>query len=299
MDEGSVLATRRPPVEGTAGMDVLGQTLEPRPLKDPALDPLAGQNTEVRGDSLVATQPGRPTMRGDRIDVLPVYEVAGDLDYSVGNIEFAGDVVVRGDVKPGFSIVATGSVVVGGMVEHGTIHAGGDITLQGVVGGGQPGEEDDEERVELHAGEDLMAQYMQNVSARADGEIKVNREIVNCTLSATRVTTSPTGRIVGGNVTATSEISSGSLGSQTGTSTRLSVPTARSDDPIVVRAHEAVYPGVKIHVSGAMLDVEDGLRGASFWQLNGEVVRLDALAGAEDLAQLAREIEEATKHDDG
>ena len=39
-------------------------------------------------------------------------------------------------------------------------------------------------------------------------------------------------------------------------------------------------------------------QGASFWQLNGEVVRLDALATAEDLEQLAREIEEATKDDE-
>ena len=58
-------------------------------MRDQSLESLAGQNTEVRGNELVATSPGRPTERGPRIDVLPVFAVEGDL-FLVFHLMIAG-----------------------------------------------------------------------------------------------------------------------------------------------------------------------------------------------------------------
>ncbi len=300
VDAGAPLARRTPPVMGADGEDVFGEMIEARPVRDPALDEIVGENTEVRGEELVAKISGLPRATGEKINVLIVYEVPGDLDYSVGNIEFAGDVVVRGDMKPGFSIVATGSVTIKGMTERATIRAGGDITVQGVVGGwefdgdreadGEDVEHNDEEH-QLQAGGDLTAQYLNGVAAHAGGEIQVNREIVNCALTATRVTTSSKGRIVGGEVTAQTEISGGSLGSQQGVPTRLNVPAATADGPAVIRASEAVYDGVNVQVGNSALAIDDELKGTSFWQLSGGVVRLDSHADVAALEQFAVETE--------
>ena len=186
VEEGEPLARRTAPVIGTDGEDIFGETIEARAVRDPAIEEIAGENTEVRGDELVAKISGLPRAIGEKINVLLIYEVPGDLDYSVGNIEFAGDVVVGGDMKPGFAIVATGSVTIRGMTERATIRAGGDITVQGVVGtresaggreaDGEDGEHGDETH-ELEAGGDLTAQYLNGVAAKAGGEIQVNREI--------------------------------------------------------------------------------------------------------------------------
>jgi len=37
---------------------------------------------------------------------MPVYEVDGDVDYGVGNINFIGSVVIKGSIRDGFSVVA-------------------------------------------------------------------------------------------------------------------------------------------------------------------------------------------------
>ncbi|MDA1148068.1 MAG: FapA family protein [Chloroflexi bacterium] len=204
---GTVIATREPAVEGLPGVDVYGQSVAPRSIVDPALEPLAGQNTALQGNSLVATNPGRPVRNGERIDLLPSYEVPGDLNYAVGSIEFEGDVTIRGDVKAGFSVLATGSVIVGGLIEHAVIRAGHDITALGVIG------DHDHDNLEgaapvpptLEAGGDIEVQYLHAVVVQAGGEIRVNREIVNCSVRAARVTTSSRARIVGGHVTADTE----------------------------------------------------------------------------------------------
>ena len=289
VEEGTVIATRTPPIEGREGWDIVGNPKPARAVRDQTLDSLAGQNTEVRGDLLLTTSAGRPTERGSRIDVLPVFAVEGDLDYSVGNIDFAGDVTVRGDVKPGFSIKATGSVTVYGMTEHATIHAGGDITLQGAVGKIEADDygEGVEHEPEIVADGNLTANYLHSIAVELLGEATINREMVNCQLMAGSVRMPSKGRIVGGTTVAKMEVECGTLGSQNGVTTHVQLHAKRSDGPAVLRVLEAVHPGVKVNVSGAILDVEDDLKSASFWQLEGEVVRLDGMASVQDLIALA------------
>ena len=291
VEQGAVIATRVPPVEGTPGIDVSGKPIDPRAVTDQSLDALAGQHTEVQGDQLVTINPGRPTRNGERFDVLPSYEVPGDLNYAVGNIEFEGDVLVRGDVKPGFSIDATGSVVVGVVLEQATIRAGGDVSVQGVIGSHEAGVAGDAEDggAAITAGGDIDAQYLHTISVRAEGEVRVNREIVNCTVRASRVLTPPSGRIVGGDVTADFEIGAGSLGSNNGARTQLQIATHRAGEALVVRAWGTAQAGVKLNVRGAILDIEDALPSASFWQLEGDVVRLDGFATLQDIINFAEE----------
>lgn len=134
--EHAALAIRRPPEEGTVGFDVHGQTLPPPTSRDRILDTMLGPGTEIDGDTIVSSFAGRPFFREGRIQVLAVYEVNGDLDFSVGNIDFVGDVIIRGDIKPGYSIHTSGSVTVRGTTEHATIIAGQHIVLTGVLGHG-------------------------------------------------------------------------------------------------------------------------------------------------------------------
>lgn len=59
-----------------------------------------------------------------------MYEVNGNLDMSMGNIDFNGDVNITGSVRSGVTVHAMGSIYVGGFVEGATLIAGKDIVLK-------------------------------------------------------------------------------------------------------------------------------------------------------------------------
>ena len=280
VEAGAVLATRQPPVPGMPGRDVLGRELDPPIVRDEPLSALAGRGTEVQGETLIATEAGRPSLTGNRVEVSPVYEVAGDLDYSVGNIEFSGNVVVRGDVKPGFSIVAGGSVVVHGVTEGASIKAERDITLARVVGGHETA---------LEAGGDLIAQYLHNAAATATGALKVAKEIVNCTIDAERVSMPTNGRVVGGSLNVRVEVDVGTLGSVKAVPTLVVVVSTAS--AAVVRARQAVHAGVSVLIGAASREIEDDMPGASFWNVIGSIVSLRPAADETEPAKLQAEAE--------
>ena len=70
------------------------------------------------------------------VAVQQVAQIAGDVGYETGNIEFQGNVLISGSVNAGFCVGATGDIAIVGSVEAGSqVKAGGDVTVQqGIVG---------------------------------------------------------------------------------------------------------------------------------------------------------------------
>lgn len=69
------------------------------------------------------------------IDIEPVYIVEGNVDFNEGNIVgFVGKVVVKGDVKPKFSVVAEGDIEIHGSVEDATVEStSGNVFVGGSI----------------------------------------------------------------------------------------------------------------------------------------------------------------------
>jgi uncharacterized protein (DUF342 family) len=265
VDAGSVLARRHPPVRGVPGRNLLGQEVPVQNVLDRTLGPMSGRGTEVRGDLLVATRPGQPVFRGVKVEVLPVFEVKGDVNYAVGSIDFNGDVIISGDVDAGFSIRAEGSVTVRGVVDHASITAGYDIITGGIVG---------DEHTSITAGGNLRAQYIHGVTVKVQGTVTVNRELVSCVVEARKVETSPNGRIVGGEVVAREEVSAGTIGSPQAVPTQVTALSGSPKTPAVIRAGRGIHAGTLVRVGHCSLRVVDDLRGSSFWEFNGDISRL-------------------------
>ena len=72
------------------------------------------------------------------LTVAELLHVNKDVDFSVGNIKYTGDVLIGGSVRPGFSIEAEGSIHIKGEVESATVTSrAGQVTIdKGVVGKG-------------------------------------------------------------------------------------------------------------------------------------------------------------------
>lgn len=126
------------PTEGEPGRTVLDTEI---PAKAGQSVPLPkGRNTEISEDGtlLLASIAGDVEFTGRSFQVKPVLEIPGNVDFSTGNINFLGDINIRGDVLSGFTVRAMGNIQVGGVVEAGSsVEAGGDlIVVKGILGDG-------------------------------------------------------------------------------------------------------------------------------------------------------------------
>ncbi|MDA0338177.1 MAG: FapA family protein, partial [bacterium] len=120
--EGDLLGKLIPPRLGKPGKDIFGTDLAaPAPLNievvtdariyaEPEEDGSMAFFCETGGgissDSEVKTLKGRRHMRIN-IAVYPISNIEGDVDYTSGNIDFSGDVVISGSVQSQFSVKAT------------------------------------------------------------------------------------------------------------------------------------------------------------------------------------------------
>jgi uncharacterized protein (DUF342 family) len=172
---GDVVAVMIPADPGDPGNDVRGNVLKPAQVKK--LNFRYGRNLHVSEDglSLISDVSGHVTLDGDRVSVSDTYTVEGNVDTSTGDINYDGNVEVKGNVIGGFKITASGDVDVEGTVEDAIIEAGGQICLKrGIQGMGKG---------TLKAGTNIIAKFLESTKAIAGGYIQADA-IMNSEVSA-------------------------------------------------------------------------------------------------------------------
>jgi len=136
---GDIIAKKTPSKKGVRGYDIFGNAIEPAQPKEIMIVPKQHIKINTTGE-VIALKDGRPCITGERIKFIsinPVYIVSTDVDLKTGNIFFAGDVTVYGNVTDGMIIEALGNVYVSGSVYNATITATGSIIVKGNVIGGK------------------------------------------------------------------------------------------------------------------------------------------------------------------
>lgn len=224
-----VLCTLIPPVPGTPGKTVYGTDLPALNGKPVALP--KGRNVVVSedGTKLLAAIDGQISYIDGKVSVFSTYEVQADVDNSTGNINFIGNVSVRGNVLSGFVIEAGGSVEVLGVVEGAVIKAGGDIILRrGMQGMGKG---------ILVSGGDIIARYIENSNIEARNNIKAEAIMHSNVKCGNKLELSGRkGLLVGGSCKVGKEIVAKVIGSHLATVTDIEVGV----DPTVRERYKAV-----------------------------------------------------------
>jgi len=215
---GDVLATKTPATEGVEGHTVRGGVLGAKNGKDKSFP--AGPGTVVSEDglSLLAAVEGHLTEVNGRLQVLPVFEVNGDVDYSTGNIDFPGSVVVKGVVRDGFEVRASENITVNGTVEGAFLVAGGNITVVGGIRGVSKGK--------VEAKGNIAADFADQATLFADGDILIKNALLHsdCRCGGKLVVSGgKKSQIAGGKIQAGSEVVCATLGSEMGTKTEIAV----------------------------------------------------------------------------
>ncbi len=174
VDEGQVIAVYQEPVEGKNGLAVTGKVLMAK--RGRPLPPLTGKGFQRSEDNRLytASLTGKIESNGSRIQILPVYEIYGNVDLTTGNVDFRGDVVVHGNVVSGTSIKATNSVTIDGTAEACSIEAGKDIILRGGFLGGYRGS--------LKSGGNIYAKFMEYAKVEAEGCVEADSAL-NCNIT--------------------------------------------------------------------------------------------------------------------
>lgn len=245
--EGQPLARLVPPTDGEDGRDVTGMRLPARPGK-PARLP-AGTNVVVDGDVVRAAVTGHVSMVAGRLRVDPIFQVAGDIDMTVGNIRFQGTVEVGGAVEDGFVVEATGSVLVRKSVGKARIRAGGNIVVLGGIAG--------KDEAEIEAEGDVVAKYIERANVRAGRDVVVGEAILHSEITAGEEVVVETGRgaIIGGSVTALRRVSAKVIGGEAAARATVRVGV----DPDVLRRIEALHEEIR-REEARLGPVEEALR---------------------------------------
>lgn len=265
---GTILGRYLPATAGEPRKDVFGRETPNKMGTEIPPQRFAGPNVELAANGIdyIAKKSGRPLREKGRIEVMEVYAIQGDVDFSTGNVDFKGEVFVGGDVKPGFTVRATGSIQVGGLVDEAIIYAGKDILIQGGVSGhGQ---------CLITCGGDLSARFIDSADVEAERNVVVASQIVRSNIvSKGQVTVMGRGSIVGSKVTAARGITCMSAGSPSGVATSLELDWLAIAKPgedssryqsatIVIRGD--AHAGTMVTINGAKFPIRESMKGVQF-----------------------------------
>lgn len=217
--EGDVLAKLIPADRGEPGKDVTGKEIPVRPVKEAHF--VYGKDIHVSEDgmSLISDVTGHVNLSKNKVMVSAVYDVPYDVDNSTGNIDFDGNVHIKGSVRTGFSIYARGDVIIDGVVEGSLIQADGQIiVIQGVHG---------MHKGILDAGGNIICSFIENAKVFSGGYVESGSIIYSEVNASEDVKVlDKKGFIVGGVIRAGGKVESMTIGSQMEALTKIEVGIA-------------------------------------------------------------------------
>ena len=214
--KGDTVAVLHPEYVGEAGTDVLNRSVNPDKVKHVVFR--FGRNLVISedGKELITLVSGHVVLESDKVFVSNVLELV-DVDNSTGDIDYNGDVSIKGNVLAGFTVKASGNVVVTGVVEGATVIAGGDITLNRGVQGMN--------KAVIKAGGKIVSKFIESVQlVEAGGNIEAD-SILHSKVVAKGVINAngKNGLIIGGDVKSTVMIQAKTIGNEMGTATVVGV----------------------------------------------------------------------------
>ena len=189
--EGDILAIYHPAIKGEPGITIKGVVVKPRPARDLPPYALIGCSYNEATLTYVAERSGRIELTKNKMSILEVQEFVKDIDAVFGNIDFMGDVIIHGNVKPGITIRALKSITIDGVMEGSNLIAGEDIVVKGgILGAGVS---------KISCGGDMLADFVEYATINVKGSFSAN-SLLDCKVVAigTISATGKMGAIVGG-----------------------------------------------------------------------------------------------------
>lgn len=203
VEEGTALLRRYPPTKGVAGVNVNGKTLRAKDgkdlqfrLKDATVKP-----ADTDPDLILAAQSGMPVLYDRGVQIEETLKI-DNVDLSTGHVRYRGSVEIKGDVRDGMQLLATGDIKIHGGVDAAFIQAGGHIE----VAGGAIGNKKNNSlsaKAALKAGCSIKLRFAHEATLEAGHEILVGSQVTHSNLkSGSFIKVEGKGQVLGGKMQA-------------------------------------------------------------------------------------------------
>lgn len=201
---GTPIAKITLPTEGTPGMDIMGKPVSQKQGVPASFS--VGKGTELvkDGTEIIASVDGNLAYNNGAFCIEESLLIRGDVDVSSGNIEFIGDIMIKGNVMEGFSVTSKKNVTVYGTVTNGTVTADGNISVK--LGSINSSLRSEKGSIKLDFCQNSNVYAAQNVEATSfvGGEVFAGKKLI----------ASGKGIMVGGKYTALEDITASVIGSE-------------------------------------------------------------------------------------
>ncbi len=201
------------PQEGTDGMDVSGLVITPMPPKSATCKVGGGTILDEETGELRAAVDGNLTWEKDHFNVAEDLIIKENIDVSTGNIDFIGNVIVKGEVRENYTVKSGKNITVNGSVIGATLIADGDVNLSmGCI------------NTDVIARGNVKIAFCEGSKIQCDGDI-MSASFIMCDVFCGGKLSAITGKgvIVGGKYTAIEGMTANIIGSETYTKTRITL----------------------------------------------------------------------------
>ena len=215
---GDPICTIVPAITGEDGMDVRGVVQKAREAKAPKV--VGGINTAENEEhtALIASCDGQLVFSGGSFKVEQMIKIDADVDASIGNLDVIGSITVYGNVFDGFTLKATGDIIVKGTIEGATLIAGGSIQIFQGINGSYKGR--------LEAGSNVTSRYLENCHVKAGGTVKSDSILNSTVISSDKVVViSGKGIIIGSAIVAFKGVEAKIIGNEQNILTSITIGT--------------------------------------------------------------------------
>ncbi len=204
---------------GQTGMTVRGVEIPAEDGKDIEVKAGAGVKVSEKDPNLIFSEiSGQVIIKDNEITVKSIYEVKGDVDFSIGNIDFLGTVIIGGDVKADFKIKAGEDIIIKGVADAAHLECGGNLIINGGFMGQDKGT--------IKCGGEATIKYINNAKkVEVDKVLTVHQAILASDVVCQEVVNvaGSKGTIVGGKVIAGKTVNAAILGNHMATPTEIVV----------------------------------------------------------------------------
>lgn len=201
---------------GTPGKDVFGHDIKPRTVKSLRLSFANNITLSEDQTEIYSNVTGHVSLVNGKVFVSDIYEVPADVDNSVGNISYQGNVHIAGNVKDGFSVYAKGDIIVDGIIEGAVLQSEGQIIVKRGIHGMSHGM--------VKAQGNVICKFIENATVVAGGYIETESIILSQVSAASEVRVEGgKGFIMGGTVRAGGTVEALTIGSERGAVTKIEV----------------------------------------------------------------------------
>lgn len=217
VSKGEIVAKKILFTEGAEGRTLMGEILYPDIGDD--LEMLGNTNVEISNDNTEAKAlvSGSIYVKGTTVYVDKIWEIQGDLTPEIGDIDFPGSVIIRGNINDDFQVKVSGNLTVLGSVGKSFLNIGGNLEVVNGINGRGAGH--------INVEGSLYTKFLERADVTVGNYCIIVDSIINANILCYNkvIAISGRGRITSSTIIAEKEMILKKVGSEMGDSSDLQV----------------------------------------------------------------------------